>query len=121
MSEWTARKLDDLPDGTVITWTEDGEESYPPVGIRTKDGWEVSYYGDDVLSGGILREADPGSIRVVSVPIDALLDDEAVRVAAIASLNRLGVTPEDVSIDAEAQGLGDVLRAAIAHVTGEAL
>lgn len=66
----SAEHLDALPEGTVIAWEESGF-----IHAATKDGG--SWY---LIGGGWIRErqniltwASPGSIRVVSVPVNALL------------------------------------------------
>lgn len=123
-AEWTAARLDALPEWTVVTWTEG---TYPRAGVCI----------DHVIRGladatytavTLIEDADPGSIRVVSVPIDALLSDEALLAAAKAEV------AEVWDHEGDTWNLGDDeyrdmqlgiatlgLRAAIAHVTGEAL
>ena len=107
-NEWSVERLDALPEWTLITWSEDDgyHEGVSAHKLRKPGAWDVHYYGGDtVYSEGIIAEADPGSIRVVSVPVDALLSEGAVGAAHQVIP---GVHPDIVR---------EVLRAAIAHIT----
>lgn len=109
MSEWTARRLDDLPDGTVIGWTED---TYPQAAVRQGRSWR-DLNGSAPFSEGVLEDADPGSIRVVSVPIDELLSQNALEAATDAfamTTNLVGILGNEAE---------QAVRAAIAHITGK--
>lgn len=70
VTDWSAERLDALPEGTVIAWEECGFT----VHAATEDGswWVIG--GDRIRDRqNILIWASPGSIRVVSVPVNALL------------------------------------------------
>lgn len=105
MSEWTARRLDDLPDGTVIAWEESGITVH--AAIADDSGWVIG--GDRIRDRqNILIWASPGSTRVVSAPINALLTDEAIRAATPYPELQTSRTLTRV-----------IIRDAIAHITGE--
>lgn len=112
MSAWTAERLDALPEGTVICWTEVG--GMRCMGVRSQsrahDWLEASPMGGRYRHESLLRYADPGSLRVVSVPIDALLSDETVWTSA----RHPQLLGKSVSI------ARDVLTRAVARITGEA-
>lgn len=101
-ADWTAEKLDALPDGTVINA---GRTSLAATLFRGGDGWWF-IGGGDISSDDLRDWADPGSIRVVSVPIAALLSEGAIRHAKHAA-----------AVDSPAM-VSDVLHAAVEHATG---
>jgi|LSQX01.3.fsa_nt_gb hypothetical protein len=103
-NEWTVDRLVALPEGTVVAW--DGE-SYSWALKENPDNFHcwISDCGDRWSSAEVFRSARPGSIRVVSVPIEALLSWGACKHAARV------VTGGSVV---------DTIRAAVAHVTREA-
>lgn len=112
MTEWTVERLDALPEGVVITWTETDYYYDPPLvtpykACRLGESW-VDSSSDSYGSGYVTEDADPGTIRVVSVPIDALLADETVWHSG-SHPHLLGK-----SVDIPRS----VLMAAVAHVTG---
>lgn len=112
---WTAERLDALPEGVVVemTWRNSCVTAY----FRTHDEalpWaEIDREVLDRVSSRSLAAAtvDAGSIRVVSVPIDALLSDGPLAAADEGQwvLNGFGARSVELA-----------MRAAIAHVTGEA-
>lgn len=114
-AKWTIERLDSLPENTVIEWTELGG-SRICYGVRiSHECWhwlEVGPMGGRYSGEGLLHYADYESIRVVSVPIDALLADETVWDAEDAFVSTTHLAG---SIRDEAE---TVLRAAIAHVIG---
>lgn len=105
-AEWTAERLDALPEGAVIRWTEDG---YPEIAIRGDRSWRL-LSGHEIYSETVGEDADPGSIRVVSVPVDALLSDETMRAAG-----------EGHYLGQPNSRVRTALHLAVAHITGEAL
>lgn len=141
MSAWTAERLDALPEGAVVAiW---------PSGFFTKDSdgapdrpWAYSRGGRESSRGLVLESVNEdtgsGSVRVVSVPVNALLSDHlfgmiASRLeAAWDDGNAMGLDgwngpdrgaePDEYAINKRARmvdRLVDELAAAIAHVTGE--
>lgn len=116
MTDWTVERLDALPEGVVVemTWRNSCVTAY----FRTHDEalpWaEIGREVLDRVSSRSLAAAtvDAGSLRVVSVPIDALLGPAAMLVAIVA---------RDVAVEQGADNpTHDAIRAAVAHVTGEA-
>lgn len=99
MNNWTTKRLDALPEGTVVAW----EGAFNSWALHDTPGnlygW-LSDTGEMWSSAEIVKSR--GSIRVVSVPVDALLSDETIRAS---------------------HGQGDladeIIRAAVAHVIGE--
>lgn len=117
MSTWTAARLDALPVGTVIAveWSTLTERMIKPAPGK----WWATNLSDrpedcDTSSEDLDDNPYVISIKVVSVPIDALLSPEAIRAGEDAFVD---VTHLAGPIRDEAEL---VLRAAIAHVTGEA-
>ena len=102
---WTAERLDALPGGTVVAW----EGAYYSWALHDTPGslygW-LSDSGERWSSAEIVKSSE-GSIRVVSVPIDALLSDETVWTSA----RHPQLLGKSVSI------ARDVLTRAIAHIT----
>lgn len=112
MRDWTEEWLDALPEGTLI---ECDLSPYPTKHewfVRIDGDWEILRGMDVWSSKEVLSELASGSIRVVSVPVDALLSDETIRAYA----NRLAGETHRLVLYGEAD---IALRAAIAHVTGE--
>ena len=103
VNEWTAERLEALPDGTVIEACDQEFWLCP-------DGW-LDGDGGCLTSEDLIADTDPGSIRVVSVPIDALLSDEAIEAALP---EWISPTMRPVGVDRRRA----LIRAAIAHVTG---
>ena len=102
MTEWTVERLDALPEGTVIEWLDSGVEL---TAVKQEEGrWHLVRHTYYEYPEDIIEEAAPGSIRVVSVPIDALLADEAV--------HAWDMHPADAY---------ETIRAAVEHVIGETL
>lgn len=124
MTEWTADRLDALPEGTVIvvTWRSAFPRGYMHLGsglwsddLGARDV-DCEWTSEDLASYG------PHSIRVMSVPVDALLTDEAILAAAKAAEEAQGwpwyglaTHHQQVALAAAAVAV----RAAIAHITGE--
>ena len=111
-AEWTAERLLGLPERVVVelTWRSGYVSTY----IRVGTGWqEVDPISLQVISSHSLAAGSTsGSIRVVSVPVDALLSDETVAVTAV------GLWGPDAG-QYSRRIAGVALRGAIAHVTGE--
>lgn len=109
MSAWTAERLDALPEGTVVAW----EGAYYSWALHDTPGslygW-LSDSGERWSSAEIVKSSE-GSIRVVSVPVNALLTEDAIEAAADAAWVD----------DAAGWSARAAIRAAIAHITGEAL
>lgn len=103
MTEWTAEKLDVLPEGTGIRWTED---TYPEVAVQQKRWRTLS--GLALHSEQILEDADPGSIRVMSVPVDALLSAESAWLLS-----------GELNAPLLASDIAPAMAALVAHITGE--
>lgn len=114
MNDWTADRLAAQPEDTMIRLTFGGE----PGRATRSDGhgsthWSLEAFGAMAryTSEELFTMADPGSIRVVSVPIDALLSPAAMLVAIVA---------RDVAVEQGADNpTHDAIRAAVAHVTGD--
>lgn len=106
--DWTVERLDALPECTTVSYMTEGTGWTIVKGKG--DAWFYVLLGRMRTSEHILTSAVPGSIRVVSVPVDALLSDETVRAAS--GGHALGPTNSLVRI---------VLGDAVAHVTGESL
>lgn len=117
-AEWSAARLDALPESAVIeftTWMESTgpHKPTPDLAIAFSAGqgrwWETMERGAESSEWlADPTEVDPGSIRVVSVPVDALLSGTAVVAAAL-------TFPDERPV-----GLAEnAIRAAIAHVTEE--
>lgn len=111
MTEWTAERLDALPEGTLIDvqWPTMTERLHKPAPGK----WWSTNLGDrpedcDVSSEDLADNPNIKSIRGVSVPVDALLSDEAIRASA--------QYPE---IQASRMLTQVIIRDAIAHITGE--
>lgn len=111
---WTAERLDALPNGTVIAFTVN---SHPVLVIKRGDGETYSDVdeGGHFYTIGVLRCPDPGSIRVVSVPIDALLSH-----AALSAMLAAWTAARDRKSRSGFSPTREAMRAAIAHITGEA-
>lgn len=119
-TKWTVERLEGLPEGTVIGWTEyDALDTYRAT--RAEGEWWV-IGGDDFSSASLAEdeELDPGSIRVVSVPIDALLADETVRAIARAMSDDWNPDRDPVLTAMFQDYAQTATRAAVAHVTGGA-
>lgn len=76
VGEWTVERLDSLPEHTVIEWDEYGKRMRA---IRVRYLWEVAGETTVYYSEGVMEDAAPHSIQVVSAPIDTILGDEAER------------------------------------------
>ena len=101
MSAWSPERLDALPENTVIAW----EGAYYSWALHDTLGSLYGWLSDsgERWSSAEIVKSSKGSIRVVSVPTDALLGFDAV-VAAV---------------DARLHGdMKAAIRAAIAHVIG---
>lgn len=117
MTEWTVERLDALPEGTVIEWLDSGVEM---MAVKQDKGrWQLvrrAYYEHPE---GIVADADPGSVRVVSVPIDALLEDGTVRAIARAMSDDWNPDRDPVLTAMFQDYSQTAARAAVAHITGE--
>lgn len=114
-TKWTVERLDALPEGTVIEWLVPGGKPLhyfiKDLGVTDPDRPWVYTKGGAESSLDILRMvALKESLRVVSVPIDALLADGAVDVAQ----------REAWVSDSEGWSVRHGIRAAVAHITGSA-
>ena len=116
--EWTAERLNALPEGTLVGWREVGSAKREYFVARVEhhhyDWFEATPVGGRYTSNSLLYYAVPSSIRVVSVPIDALLSGEAIEAATdafVMTTNLAGTLGDEAK---------QAIRAAIAHVTGEA-
>lgn len=98
--EWTATRLNALPVDTVVGFS-DVYSGAPRRTTRYPDGFDLTLWREGFPGAAVMEAAEPGSIRVVSVPIDALLS-------------------EGVAATANPPVADGHIRAAIAHVTGEA-
>lgn len=107
MTGLTAERLDGMPEDTVVgvLWSGGAEERF--IAEEDSDGTMVwaGTAGNYEDSESLIRNAV--SVRVVSVPIDALLADDAV----------LEIVGDLMLEDGDPW---NVLQGAIAHVTGEA-
>ncbi len=112
---WTAERLDALPEGTVVGWREVGSTAREHFVVRVEhhryDWFEAGPVGGRYTSNSLLYYAVPSSIRVVSVPIDALLAWEPPAGSVVVDGVPLGLSVE---------GRKAAVRAAVAHITGEA-
>lgn len=107
MSDWTAERLDELHVWTVIAWAGSGGPMCAAIDDRRR--WHLIGLPMAITSEIVIAEADPGSIRVVSVPVDALTSHDALEAAFEGSWvpNGWGSWSAELGV-----------RAAIAHVTG---
>lgn len=104
-AEWTAERLEALPEGTVIRWTEDG---YPELAMRGNRSWR-QLRGREIYSETVMEDAEPGSIRVMSVPVDALLSAESAWLLS-----------GELNAPLLASDIAPAMAALVAHITGEA-
>ena len=112
MSDWTSERLDALPWGVTLRYLTDNSDE---TAMRSADGWRVFIgYQPYLLTSAELAGRITEGI-VVSVPVDALLSDEAIdAVSDAASTWILHGVPGNPSFPLH------IVRAAIAHVTGDA-
>ena len=112
-NDWTAERLDALPEVAVVKIRN------TPF-VKELGAWAAAGHLNTTPVEHLLRYSS--EIRVVSVPVEALLSDEAVRAAASA-------LHADACADGECIGAdvgdfdreaGTALRAAIANITGGA-
>lgn len=109
MTDWTAARLHEQPELTIIEYARDTADlTAVRVDYGDGDDWLVLDSGDCLSSAELLEDADHGSIRVVSVPVAALLSDETVW--------HSGKHPHLLGKSVEIPR--SVLKSAIAHVTG---
>ena len=113
-NEWTVERLEALPEGTVVAW----EGAYYRWAFRENPGstygW-VSDCGERWSSAEIFKSADPGTIRVVSLPTDALLAEMPEEQGY-----HLSLTSTEIWEQGGWNNAVRAIRAAIAHVIGEA-
>ena len=107
MSEWTVERLRALPEKTVVLAAMGNPPDWMYL-VLIRGAWWVLGYPDKYRTEDFVLYFDMSSIRVVSVPVNALLADETVRAAA--GGHALGPSNSQARI---------VLGQAIAHATGE--
>lgn len=106
MTGITAERLAALPEGTGIAYDTEGTTWWL---VKSKgDAWFYVLQRRIRTSAQVLDMADPGSVRVVSVPVDALLNPKTAQFASR--------DPHGAAFDPFADR---TLRRAVAHVTGE--
>lgn len=103
MTDWTVERLEALPQGVALMLHPSRRWF-----VRVQEGWwEIATGVGAAMSSAELLDRPVATVRVVSVPVDSLLTDEAVEAARWHS--GLGSTR---------YGIERMLRAAVGHATG---
>ena len=98
VGDWTVERLDSLPEHTVIEWGEDGRRLRA---VRIRYLWVVAGEATVYYSEGVVEDASPHSIQVVSVSVETLLSNE--------TMSAVQASQDDEM----------VIRDAVTHIIGE--